>query len=90
MNEGERRESSADPRLDAQFAYISEDADEALEIIFEHPDGISETELAGQLGLQESTFLIDELRLAGIAVRRERRGGTIFYLAPLRPPAPLD
>ncbi len=72
------------PAEEPYFAYISEDADDALEYIFEHPDGISEAELARVLGLERSDFLIDELRLAGICVRSEVRGGVVIYLAPLR------
>ncbi|MFP4600491.1 MAG: hypothetical protein ACLFVJ_19710 [Persicimonas sp.] len=72
------------PAEEPYFAYISEDADDALEYIFEHPDGISEAELARILGLAKSDFLIDELRLAGIDVRTEVRDGVMMYLAPLR------
>lgn len=67
-----------------QFAFISEDADDALEIIFEHPDGITDRLLAHALGLCESAFLIDELLGAGIQVRREERNGAVVYLPPLR------
>jgi hypothetical protein len=78
VNEGEKRD-------EIHYAFISEDADEALEIIFEHPDGITEEQLARALGLRESAFLIEELHLAGIDVRREIRGGWLYFLAPLRP-----
>ncbi len=72
------------PSTEPYFAYISEDADDALEYIFEHPDGVSERNLARALGLTKSDFLIDELRLAGIEVRTEVRDGEMIYLAPLR------
>jgi hypothetical protein len=66
-----------------KFIYISEDADDALEFIFEHPDGVSQCLLAHVLGLRESDFLIDELLAAGIEVRREVRNGVVVYLPPL-------
>ena len=66
-----------------QFVFISQDADDALEIIFEHPDGITDRLLAHALGLRESSFLVDELQGAGIEVRRELRNGTLFFLPPL-------
>jgi hypothetical protein len=69
-----------------KFIYISEDADDALEFIFEHPDGVTDHLLARALGLQESGFLIDELLAAGISVRREIHNGVMFYLPPLRYP----
>jgi hypothetical protein len=68
------------------FAYISEDADDALEFIFEHPDGVTDHFLARAMGLGESGFLIDELLAAGIAVRREVHKGVMMYLPPLRSP----
>ena len=67
-----------------KFIFISEDADDALEIIFEHPDGITDRLLAHALGLKESGFLVDELWGAGIEVRREERNGAVVYLPPLR------
>ncbi len=79
MDEGEKRQQ-------VQFAFISEDADDALELIFEHPDGISDALLAHALGLRDSAFLIEELRLAGIEVRCEERNGAVVYLPPLRNP----
>lgn len=69
-----------------KFVFISQDADDALEIIFEHPDGITDRLLAHALGLRESGFLIEELEGAGIYVRREERNGTVVYLPPLRNP----
>jgi hypothetical protein len=72
------------PESGKQFAFISEDADDALEIIFEHPDGITDRLLAHALGLCESGFLVDELWGAGIEVRREVRNGAVVYLPPLR------
>jgi hypothetical protein len=67
-----------------QFVFISEEADEALELIFEHPDGISERLLAHALGFDECSFLIDELRAAGIDVRSQVRNRVMVYLPPLK------
>lgn|GEM_PF-4713518 len=70
------------------FPFISEEADEALEIIFEHAEGIASEQLARALDLKDCAFLIEELCLAGIAVRRQIREGSVFFLAPLRFPNP--
>lgn len=67
----------------ARFPFISEEADEVLEEIFRHPGGLSAAQLAGAMRLEDCAFLIEELQLAGIPVRQERRGGELFYLAPL-------
>lgn len=68
------------------FPFISEEADEALEIIFEHPEGIASEQLARALDRADCDFLIEELCRAGIAVRRDIREGVVFFLAPLRFP----
>ncbi|TDP77290.1 hypothetical protein DFR33_101190 [Bradymonas sediminis] len=73
-----------------QFPFISEAADEALEIIFEHADGIASEHLARALGFKDCDFLIEELDLAGIHIRRQTRRDTLYYLAPLRFPAQGD
>lgn len=70
---------------DIKFPFISEEADEALVMIFEHPEGIAAQTLARNLGLKDCAFLIDELRLAGIAVRQQIHHDTLYFLAPLRP-----
>ena len=68
------------------FPFISEEADDALEIIFEHVEGIASEQLARALELADCAFLIEELRLAGIAVRSQIRDDTVIFLAPLRFP----
>lgn len=68
------------------FPFISEDADEALELIFEHASGIASHHLARTLGLKDCAFLIEELHLAGILIRRQMRDDILYFLAPLRHP----
>lgn len=68
------------------FPFISEEADEALEIIFEHAEGIASEQLARALHVRDCAFLIEELRLAGIAVRSQICEDAIIFLAPLRFP----
>ena len=77
INEGDKSGSPV------QYPFISEEADEVLEQIFAAPDGISAARLAQAMRLVDCSFLLEELDLAGIHVRRERRGGEVFYLAPL-------
>lgn len=74
---------ATDMSSDNEFEYISEEADDALEIIFEHPDGITEEQLE-RFGLLDGAELVDQLSRAGIQVRKMRRGGVTFFLPPLR------
>lgn len=76
---------SAQPQAPTkEFEYISEEADQVLEIIFEHPDGITEAQLADSFGVFDAAFLVDQLRRAGIVVRVVERGQMTYFLPPLR------